>query len=694
MIAHSAGDQSRLIDRAAATWTHATEAMLRATDEISLMNEICRVAVDIGGYRLAWVGLAEAREGQTVRPLAMAGKAKSYMDNCVVTWSDGPTGQGPTGKAIRNGKPVKVDDTETDPGFTAWRDRARRHKLRSAAAFPLEMDGRKLGALTVYAGDPNAFDRDVMRMMESLAWNLSYGISALRVKAEHDKAVRDLAESEERYRSLIELTPDAILVHHRGRILYANHAAARAFATSEDDLVDRQLIEMFTPDFHTVVSKRILSPPRKRLVDEYRMRRMDGSEFDVEIAATSINFHGAPARILAIRDITERKQVEAQLIQTAKLATLGEMAAGLVHELSQPLNVMRLTAEGALLFIERGKATPDWQAQQFQLIADQAQRTAEIIEDIRVFSRRDTSPVQVFDTAAAMASAMGVLEGQLRSDDITLAYQPPAKPILIKGRRSQLEQVVINLLSNAQHALKEKRDSLDPIEAQAWRAEITVAAQRRGRNLLITVSDNGPGIPVELRPRIFEPFFTTKSAGRGTGLGLSVSFGIINNMNGRLTIQDQPVGAGFTITLPLAEEDAAAQNTAEGSNVCVTALDSHILVVEDNAAAAESLANALVAMGCRVSTCSSGTEAWQRFMSEPADVVITDLHMPAGGGEQLIARLRDYDPLLPIVVTTGHLGASEQLDDTLNDDRCVVLKKPLPLGQLAEIIATFLQPPS
>ncbi|MBC7950471.1 MAG: PAS domain S-box protein [Rhodospirillaceae bacterium] len=696
MIAHSVADQLSLIDRAVTTLTRSTEALLRATDEAALLEDICRIAVDVAGYRLAWVGYARPDEQKSVRPVAIAGRGQSYVQEISVSWADTELGRGPIGTAIRTGRSQVVHDTTQDPRFAPWRDAAARHHFRSVLSLPLGQGDDRIGTLNIYASEREAFDADVVRLMEDLARNLTYGIGALRMKAEHEQAVRDLAESEERYRSLIELTPDAIIVHSQGTILFANAASARIFGTEQSNLLGRRVLDLIHDDFQVEVARRIANPPMQRQVTEYRMRRMDGSEFEAEVAATTITFHGLPARILVIRDVTDRKQVQQQLVQAAKLATLGEMAAGLVHELSQPLNIIRLTAEGALLFIERGKATQDFQSQQFQLVADQAQRTAEIIDDIRIFSRRDTSPVQAFDATAAVASALGVLEGQLRTDEVILTTDLPDLAVLIRGRRVQLEQVVINLVSNAQHALKEKRD----MAGGDWHAEITVSAKRQDRNLIITVADNGPGIPPAVRARIFEPFFTTKEAGRGTGLGLSVSFGIIASMGGCLEVVDQastPLhkqGACFAITLPVDEDSTLAVALDKDQVPEPAAMDSHIMVVEDEPTAGATLGRYLKELGYRVTVCINGNEAWKVFCADPADVVITDLRMPAGGGEQLVEKLRDFDPLMPIVIVTGHLGATERLADNLNDDRCAVLKKPIPLGKLAEIIATFLKPPA
>ena len=692
MIAHSVADQLRLIDRAVTTLTRSTEALLRATDEKALLEDICRVAVEVAGYRLAWVGFARDSDPFVVEPVAVAGRGRSYLDEIEVAWADTSHGGGPIGMAIRTGKSQVVDNIEIDPRLAPWREAAARHHLRSALALPLGQGDGRIGALTIYASEAEAFDPDVVRLMEDVARNLTYGIGALRMKAEHDRAVRELAESEERYRSLIELTPDPILVHSQGTILFANQAAARTFAAGEQSLLGRQMLDLIQEQFRAEVRRRIARPPARRMVTEYRMLRLDGSEFEAEIVATTISFHGLPARILVIRDITERNLVQQQLVQTAKLATLGEMAAGLVHELSQPLNIMRLTAEVALLFIERGKATQEWQTQQFQLVADQAERTAEMIDDIRIFSRRDTSPVQVFDAIHAVSSALGVLAGQLRPDEIALVTDLPDSPVLVRGRPVQLEQVVMNLLSNAHHALKEKRER-EPDDA-GWNAQITVSAKRRSGKLVITVADSGPGIPPAMRARIFEPFFTTKEAGRGTGLGLSVSFGIISAMGGRLEVLDQPGGACLAITLPIDEDASLAAEIKDRPPTSTEPVEGHVMVVEDELTAAETLGHFLRELGYRVTVCTSGNQAFETFMADPADVVITDLRMPAGGGEQLVEKLRDFDPLMPIVIVTGHLGATERLSENLQDDRCAVLKKPVPLGKLADIIATFLKPPA
>ena len=691
--------QMEWVKRTVTVLTQATNALVRARDEQSQLAEICRIAVEMGGYSLAWIGYANRDTAFSVAPMAQAGHSDQYLDDIRISWGNDDFGQGPMGKAIRTGKIQDMADLEASPDFAPWLETARHFGFRSCISLPLFNEDECFGALTIYAHEANAFNAQVVGLLEDLSRNLRYGIASLRTRAEHDRAIQDLAESEERYRTLVEMSPDAILVHMRGQILFANHASAGVFgAPAPSMLLDLTLLDLAGDGSRNAIAEWTSTPPRGRRLCYYGLRRLDGTPFDAEVLSNAITFQGSPAHLLVVHDVTERKQIQAQLLHTARLATLGEMAAGLVHELAQPLNVIRLTAEGALLFIERGKATPEWQAEQFQQIADQTERTAEIIDDIRIFSRRDDdSPPQVFDSMAAVAAAANSLSNHFKPTELELAMDLPIPSVLapVLGRRVQLEQVVMNLISNARHAVNERRDAGVPA---GWQGKVEVSAQIVSGEIRITIADNGPGVPRELERRIFEPFFTTKSSNQGTGLGLSVSFGIVNAMKGRLELESTPQGARFTITLPLHEESFVA-GVKEASDGKLGALpvfsmtDAHIMVVDDEKAAGEVMARNLGELGWRVSLCDGGDQAWKLFTDDPADVVITDLHMP-GGGEQLVERLRDYDPLLPIIIVTGQMEAAEKLADILADDRCAILKKPAALNRLAELITEFLQPPS
>lgn len=498
-----------------------------------------------------------------------------------------------------------------------------------------------------------------------------------------------LQANEQRFRTLVELLPDAIIVHLDGLILFANKAAEQVFRVPEgDSLIGTDLRDLAYPDDRDAMSLRLEREEGLGSLIEGRYIRRDGEAFSAEVMAAKIRINGTIAREEVIRDITERKHLQSQLVQSAKLATLGEMAAGMAHELSQPLNIMRMASESAMMMIDKGDATTAYQRGKFGLIYDQTHRMAEIIDHIRIFSRKDNDAVEVFDANAIAAMAVSLIGKQTMSEDIWIDLTLPTEASPVTGRPVQLEQVIINLLANAADSIRQRR------KTDGASGRITVTLERQDDDLHITVADNGTGIDDSAAERLFEPFFTTKEVGRGTGLGLSVSFGIINSMSGTLTAENAEAGARFVIVLPLARESlTAALSPPPASSVRPAPPAGRglsVLVVEDEGEARLAIAEYLVGAGYRVAVARSGSEAYRRFLADPADVVITDSRMPNGDGKTLIEQLRCCDRDLPIILITGDVGITEPVFTNL-DDRCILLKKPLSLADLGEAMQALMK---
>ena len=684
------------VNRALSTFTRATEALIHATDEQQLLNDICRIMVEVGGYMFAWVGYVQHDDERSVWPVARFGNDNSYIAKARISWDEqSPRGKGPTGTAIRTGK-VQVAYTEDSPAFAPWREAARLSGFQASLSLPLYVENRVIGVLHLYTSDTGVYDQDELHLMENLARNVAYGIGMQRMQFERRRAERELKESEGRYRSLVELSPDAIVVHTQGIVIFSNSAADALFKVSALlPLVGRRLVDQVHPDDAEQARIYLDSAERVGALEE-RLARLDGSYFVAEVTSAPIIFHGVHARQVVIRDITERKQVHAQLVQTAKLATLGEMAAGMAHELSQPTNIIRMASEGALMLIGRNKADPAYLSKQFGLVASQAGRMAEIIDHIRIFSRKDTGEIAVFDGRSSLALAVELMTPQMQAAEIDVVTALPAEPCPLRGRPVQLEQVIINLLSNAADAVKSAG------EKTKRPGRIKLEAQVSGLvELRITVTDNGTGISQADLDRIFEPFFTTKEVGSGTGLGLSVSFGIISSMGGRLEARNaRQVGAQFSITLPLAK-DVPLTVTAPQPQPPQTAEDieddegrlpgRHVLLVDDEEQAIETMGDYLTELGYRVSKALSGNSALKMFEDDPCDIVVTDIRMPDGDGQQLINSLRSLDPNLPIIVVTGHIGTTESLEEEAGGRYFAMLKKPISLAVMAETLEQLLQ---
>ena len=199
------------VNRMLKTLSDCNQALVRAANESDLLNEMCLIIVQEGGYHLAWVGFAEQDENKTIRPVAQAGYEQGYLDTVNITWADTEQGRGPTGKAIRMGKHFIIKNILTDPEYTLWRSEASRHGYGSSIALPLISDGLTFGALNIYASEPDAFAEEEVSLLTELAGDMAYGIITLRTRVEHDRLLKALKESQRYTRELIEASPDALV---------------------------------------------------------------------------------------------------------------------------------------------------------------------------------------------------------------------------------------------------------------------------------------------------------------------------------------------------------------------------------------------------------------------------------------------------------------------------------------------------
>lgn len=294
-----------------------------------------------------------------------------------------------------------------------------------------------------------------------------------------------------------------------------------------------------------------------------RQRRKDGSLFWARTSARPRRMaNGDTIWDGIVLDITDVKRAEAQVVQAAKLATVGEMAASLTHELNQPLNIIRMAADASLILAEEGAKDADYLLEQTRVISDQVARMTEIIEHMRVFSRKaDPAATVTFDPTGNLRNCVRFLAKEMRNANVALELDVPDACRPIRGQPIQIEQVIVNLLGNARDAIVERhaRDG-----GTAPRGVIRLSLRDDGEHLAIEVQDNGGGIPAPALPYIFEPFFTTKKAGKGTGLGLSVGDAIIKAMGGTLTAANKDDGACFTILLPVAAGQDDGGGKADG----------------------------------------------------------------------------------------------------------------------------------
>jgi C4-dicarboxylate-specific signal transduction histidine kinase len=250
--------------------------------------------------------------------------------------------------------------------------------------------------------------------------------------------------------------------------------------------------------------------------------------------------------VITAKDVTDLRNSEKQLVQASKLATLGEMATGIAHELNQPLGVIRMASSNSIKRIEKGHLDPDYLSKKLVRIEEQTERASQIINHMRVFGRKADGKMEPFDLHDSLSEVASLARAQLQTLDIALTTTLPQDTSFVMGEKVLFEQVLLNIISNARDAIT-SQGRTDGI--------VTVAAStNEDGDHVIEVSDNGGGIPEAVLDKLFEPFFTTKEPGKGTGLGLSISFGTIREMSGTISATNTDEGACFRIVLPRLEQ--------------------------------------------------------------------------------------------------------------------------------------------
>ncbi|MFL5347760.1 MAG: PAS domain S-box protein [Hyalangium sp.] len=475
---------------------------------------------------------------------------------------------------------------------------------------------------------------------------------------ERREVEEQLKLSEASFRILLEGVPDAAAIQRDGRIVYANNALVSALGFDRaEQLVGRALSQFVEDDVEEVPGP----PPdpsgiKGMVTGERRLVRRDGKTRVAEIVSLPLLFDGAPAVVSIARDVTEQRQLQARLTLADRLASVGTLAAGIAHEINNPLafvisNLSFLSEEmrRSQLSLEAGgvgstthpPATPkqrsraeldlvEWQ-EVLSEAYEGAERVRQIVRQLKTFSRPDEerlSPVdvhQVLDSVVMMAANEIRHRAQLHKD-----FGPVPN---VMANESRLSQVFLNLVVNAAQAIP---------EGQAHHNAIRLVTRRLdpGR-VLIEVQDTGSGIPREALGRIFDPFFTTKPVGVGTGLGLSICHGIITNLGGEISVESElGKGTTFRVVLPSLEPRTRSRPSNQPAQVSLTQRRGRVLVVDDEPGVGKVLRRIL--KDHEVEVAAGGRQALERLQREPDhfDAVLCDVMMPDLGGKDLYEAVR------------------------------------------------------
>jgi PAS domain S-box-containing protein len=499
--------------------------------------------------------------------------------------------------------------------------------------------------------------------------------------SEQNRIQQALASSEARFRSYAEAAPDAITVIADGQFVYANPAAAKILGFDDvDELLARPLARLLVdPHEQTEMAERIALVARGARLGpkEYRARCKDDTGIDVEISSIATEFEGRPAILAIARNVSERKRMQAEIQRADRMATIGTLAAGVAHEINNPLTFVLLQLRRLEERLPAMVADVGARHEVEAMIADGrvgAERVAVIVRDLLAFVRDPGEQRGPVDVRAAIRNAIMMsgpaVHGRARVVERYEDGIPRAD-----GNEAQLAQVFLNLLVNAAQAFE--HGSID-------RNEIVVSVRAVDGRVVIEVEDNGPGIPPADMKRVFDPYFTTKPAGVGTGLGLAISRSIVEAMGGEIRAHARP-GGGTRIHVALrARPEAAATPTTVKRAVELPARRGRILVIDDEPLLVRALGGWL---GDRhdVVVHEHSRRALEALLTDrPFDVILCDVVMPELGGvelyRQLCAARPEYVSRFAFMTAGGMPSGSE-------DCNVPILRKPFDLDAVERFIA-------
>jgi two-component system NtrC family sensor kinase len=412
-----------------------------------------------------------------------------------------------------------------------------------------------------------------------------------------------------------------------------------------------------------------------------RLRRADRVAIWVEVTAHAEAGEGASVRIEAlVRDVSERKRLEDQardlyhqLLQAEKLAALGQTISGVAHELNNPLATILTWAER---LSQRPAAQLDDQTKRgLETILSESERAAKIVRNLLTFARKRHTTRAMVDVNQIVRETLALRSYEQTLANITIIEALAAGLPLAFADPHQFQQVLLNLIINAEQAML-GANGRGTLILRSWH-------DLDGDAVILEVNDDGPGVPEDVQPRIFDPFFTTKEVGKGTGLGLTVAYAIIQEHGGRITVQSQPgEGASFFVALPVSDGPVKPVLTREpiAANVGAGAV---VLVVEDEAALGAAVAEALADAGFVVDRAGDGEEAMARVKVRLYDLIVCDLKMPRVDGMMFYRALEREQPETArrILFVTGDVAGTEA-ERFLEETGCRWLAKPFRLRDL------------
>ncbi|MGA7723998.1 MAG: PAS domain S-box protein [Opitutaceae bacterium] len=676
----------RYLNRVYALLSDVNQSIVRERDVLKLYDSACRIAIERGGFYLAWIGFVDT-QANSLRVVASSGAEESFIEKLPPALGGDPSNGAAFAHVFQAGARLICNDIEHDPHMGGVREEALRLGFRALVSIPLYNENEIVGTLNLIAGEAYFFSEEELRLLDELALDISYANEVY-----HHELVRRQAEDRIREQALaMDLAPVAITIYDaEGKVTYCNNLSSALFGFNSPN----EMFGLRTEDIIPAEAMKVFGPARSKAMEtgtwqgEVSFVTRDGRQIVTSHHLSLIKDETGrtKGRLSIAADITEKKQLEAQAYRAQRLENLGMLAAGIAHDFNNAL--APITMATALL---RQQVRDHAGLRMLEIVEQSSARGASLVRQMLSFARGVSGGKQLTQMSHVLREVVALSESSFPKQ-IRIEEHMPNDLWPIVADPTQMNQVFMNLCVNARDAMPQGgRLTVSAANRVLDGAQVAeIAGARAGMFVSVEVRDTGSGIPSGVLERIFDPFFTTKGDGKGTGLGLSTVRAIVSQHDGFLVLhtsteKDGDHGTAFTVFLPAAlgeipEKPALKPDTWKRGQ------GELILLVDDDQPVIDVAIKILVeGGGYRVITAQNGADAASMFLPRANEVrlLITDLDMPLVGGLDLTAALRRMKADLPVIFMTG--GRLET-DETIRTVADAILPKPFKAEDLLELV--------
>ncbi len=537
---------------------------------------------------------------------------------------------------------------------------------------PIVAGSRTIGAVALEGERSNALDDSALMFARAV-------LAQASIALENARLVEMLSSGKREWEQTVDAFNHAICyVDTQGTVRRANRMFAELIKLPVTALPGRPWLTLLPPAWAEPVARLLAAPG-------------DGVEVragERVLLVTAIPTDDPGAGVLLFEDQTEKRRLQEQLLQSEKMSAIGQLIAGVAHDLNNPL----ASVVGFSDLLGEASDVPPRLAEPLAVIRQEAERASAIVRNLLSFARRQEGERQLQSIRPILESTHQLLKNQLLAAhiELTLEFEPGLPEVEVHA--NQIKQVFVNIINNAAQAIAGARPQAG--------GRIQIVTQCQPDGISVSIADNGPGIPEALAQRVFEPFFSTKSEGEGTGLGLSICLGIVKEHGGSMSLDPGGAGSGrgatFTVELPAGERRglSPARPGAGEPEPSVTAVAAErperlrVLVVDDEPHILHYMQATLESWGHEVVLARDGSQALKRALIQPFDLIICDLRMPRLGGREMFHTLARMHPTVAdrIIFATGDTVRGDTLQ-FLEELGRPFLQKPFKLDALRRVLA-------